>query len=177
MSPLQTQPSMVCCEGIPYKGTLARNLRCSRRRRIGVDRLALTSPSVVHCQFFELFGVCQSTASKLVSLWNCSAAHELLLSDKIFSSSKADNPPPFNLRCPQNPQNNTNHKKKQPMKNIWPEKPGACAQNSTPPQQLYSATVKKNTKHDSFDVSQVMPQMSQMMTQWGQMLSIIQSKI
>ncbi|GFS91140.1 hypothetical protein TNCV_2214831 [Trichonephila clavipes] len=67
-------------------------------------------------------------------------------------------------------------KKKQPTKNVWQEKPGARAQDSTPPQQLYSAAVKKNTKHD-FDVSQVMTQMSQMMTQWGQMLSIIQAKI
>ncbi|GFU08618.1 RNA-directed DNA polymerase from mobile element jockey [Trichonephila clavipes] len=66
---------------------------------------------------------------------------------------------------PQNPKNNTNNnKKKQPMKNVWQEKPGARAQNSTPPQQLYSAAVKKNTNHD-FDVSQVMSQMSQMMTQ------------
>ncbi|GFX86939.1 hypothetical protein TNCV_1530281 [Trichonephila clavipes] len=63
--------------------------------------------------------------------------------------------------CPKNPKNNTNNnKKKQPMKNVWQEKPGARAQNSTPPQQLYSAAVKKNTNHD-FDVSQVMSQMSQ----------------
>ncbi|GFU75998.1 putative RNA-directed DNA polymerase from transposon X-element [Trichonephila clavipes] len=52
------------------------------------------------------------------------------------------------------------------MKNVWQEKPGARAQNSTPPQQLYSAAVKKNTNHD-FDVSQVMSQMSQMMTHWN----------
>ena len=33
----------------------------------GVDRHALTSPSVVHCQFFELFRSRRSTASKLAS--------------------------------------------------------------------------------------------------------------
>ncbi|GFS94212.1 uncharacterized protein TNCV_3786691 [Trichonephila clavipes] len=48
----------------------------------GVDRHALTSPSVVHCQFLELFGARRSTASKLTSLWNCSAAHELIWKDK-----------------------------------------------------------------------------------------------
>ncbi|GFY26048.1 uncharacterized protein TNCV_1917981 [Trichonephila clavipes] len=36
---------------------------------------------VVHCQFFELFDAHQSTASKIASLWNGSAAHELLLRD------------------------------------------------------------------------------------------------
>ncbi|GFV49689.1 uncharacterized protein TNCV_4042631 [Trichonephila clavipes] len=40
------------------------------------------------------------------------------------------------------------------MKNVWQEKPGARAQNTTPPQQLYSAAVKKNTKHDSSAVTQ-----------------------
>ncbi|GFX62272.1 hypothetical protein TNCV_3306451 [Trichonephila clavipes] len=48
----------------------------------GVDRRALTSTSIVHCQVFELFSACRSTASKLASLWNCSAAHELLLLDR-----------------------------------------------------------------------------------------------
>ncbi|GFU99161.1 retrovirus-related Pol polyprotein from transposon 17.6 [Trichonephila clavipes] len=97
---------------ILYKGTLARNPRCSRRRRndetgisthVAVDQLAAnylekavwpfsamwsryrSSPSVVHCQFSELLGARWSTASKLASLWNCSAVHELLLRDrKVF---------------------------------------------------------------------------------------------
>ncbi|GFU65763.1 uncharacterized protein TNCV_5058971 [Trichonephila clavipes] len=90
--------------GILYKGTLARNSRCSRCRRTDevdisppvaedhgaancldeairsftaeqvVDRRALTPPSVVHCLFFELFSARRSTASKLASLWNSSAA-------------------------------------------------------------------------------------------------------
>ncbi|GFV31645.1 uncharacterized protein TNCV_692191 [Trichonephila clavipes] len=45
MSPLQTQPSMVCPEGIVYKGTLACNPRCSRRRRI--DEADISTPVVV----------------------------------------------------------------------------------------------------------------------------------
>ncbi|GFY13604.1 hypothetical protein TNCV_4959741 [Trichonephila clavipes] len=48
----------------------------------GVDRRVLTSPSFIHCQCFELFGARRSTASKLVSPWNCSAAHELLLCNR-----------------------------------------------------------------------------------------------
>ncbi|GFS87938.1 hypothetical protein TNCV_3426881 [Trichonephila clavipes] len=48
----------------------------------GVDRRALTSPFIVHCQFFELFGARRTTASKLASLWNYSAAHELLFRDR-----------------------------------------------------------------------------------------------
>ncbi|GFX43354.1 uncharacterized protein TNCV_4873741 [Trichonephila clavipes] len=108
--------------GILYKGSLARNPRCSRRRRIdeadisvpvavdqraanclgkvyghsppygaGINRHALTSPSVVHCQFFELFGARRSPASKTcITLWNCSTTHELLLRDM----KETDNPPP-----------------------------------------------------------------------------------
>ncbi|GFU58771.1 uncharacterized protein TNCV_3089121 [Trichonephila clavipes] len=33
-------------------------------------------------QFFESFGARRSTASKLASLWNCSAAHEPLLRER-----------------------------------------------------------------------------------------------
>ncbi|GFX13015.1 hypothetical protein TNCV_3660101 [Trichonephila clavipes] len=42
----------------------------------------MTSPPVIHCQFFELFGARQSTASNLASLWNYYAAHEPLLRDR-----------------------------------------------------------------------------------------------
>ncbi|GFX28119.1 hypothetical protein TNCV_424461 [Trichonephila clavipes] len=49
---------------------------------VGIDCRTLPLPSVVNCQFFELFGACRSTASKLASLWKCSAAHELLLRDR-----------------------------------------------------------------------------------------------
>ncbi|GFX38714.1 uncharacterized protein TNCV_4188031 [Trichonephila clavipes] len=96
-----------------YKGTLVRNPRCSKRRRIdkaGISTLVIVHQcaancleeavrlfaamrircrssrvdftSVVHCQFFELFGDHRSTAFKLASLWNCSAAQELLLCDR-----------------------------------------------------------------------------------------------
>ncbi|GFV25418.1 transposable element Tc3 transposase [Trichonephila clavipes] len=108
--------------GILYKGALALNPRCSRRRRIdeanistpvavdqpaanchsppcgaGVDRRALTSPSVVHFQFFELFGARRSIASILASLWNCSAAHtSFYCAIEKSSFSKADNPPRSN---------------------------------------------------------------------------------
>ncbi|GFX79621.1 uncharacterized protein TNCV_826091 [Trichonephila clavipes] len=40
------------------------------------------SSFVIHCQFFELFGSRRSPAFKLASLWNCLAAHELLLRDR-----------------------------------------------------------------------------------------------
>ncbi|GFT58268.1 hypothetical protein TNCV_2117971 [Trichonephila clavipes] len=40
MSQLQTQPSMVCLEGDPIKGTLARNPRCSICRRIDEARIS-----------------------------------------------------------------------------------------------------------------------------------------
>ncbi|GFV83539.1 uncharacterized protein TNCV_5120291 [Trichonephila clavipes] len=46
MSPLQTQPSMVCRKGILYKGTLARNPRCSRRQR--TDEAVISTPVEVN---------------------------------------------------------------------------------------------------------------------------------
>ncbi|GFW99264.1 hypothetical protein TNCV_3980891 [Trichonephila clavipes] len=40
------------------------------------------SPSVVHCEFFQLFGAPSVHCFKLVSLWNSTAAHELQLRDR-----------------------------------------------------------------------------------------------
>ncbi|GFX46096.1 uncharacterized protein TNCV_2094141 [Trichonephila clavipes] len=45
MNSLQTQPSMVCREGILYKGTLACNPRCLRHRRI--DEANISTPIAV----------------------------------------------------------------------------------------------------------------------------------
>ncbi|GFY30988.1 hypothetical protein TNCV_1629611 [Trichonephila clavipes] len=47
----------------------------------GVDHHALTSLSVVHREFFELFSARRSAASKLASLSYCSTADELQLRD------------------------------------------------------------------------------------------------
>ncbi|GFX14892.1 hypothetical protein TNCV_1486341 [Trichonephila clavipes] len=83
MSSLQTQLSMVCREEDPVQRHPCTKLYGhSPPCEAGVDRRSLTSPSVVHSQFFELFGARRSTAFKLASLWNCSAAHELLLRDR-----------------------------------------------------------------------------------------------
>ncbi|GFW29473.1 transposable element Tc3 transposase [Trichonephila clavipes] len=45
---------------------------------------------------FRVFGVRRFTASKLASLWKCSAAHELYCVIEKFSSLKTDNPPRSN---------------------------------------------------------------------------------
>ncbi|GFX34443.1 hypothetical protein TNCV_3656811 [Trichonephila clavipes] len=41
----------------------------------------LMSSSVIHFQSLEFYGARRSTVSKLASLWNCFAAHKLLLDD------------------------------------------------------------------------------------------------
>ena len=98
MRPLQSQPSMVCRDGDKVTLALSPWCSRSRRideadistpvavanvllstwRKLsdnplpyveGIDRRALMSPSIVHCQFFELFGGRQLIASKLASLW------------------------------------------------------------------------------------------------------------
>ncbi|GFU32674.1 RNA-directed DNA polymerase from mobile element jockey [Trichonephila clavipes] len=110
------------------------------------SRFCNRAPRCLKCSGCHLTSDCKKPNKAPAKCANCSGPHPANFSG-----------------CPQNPKNNANNnKKKQPMKNVWQEKPGARAQNSTPPQQLYSAAVKKNTNHD-FDVSQVM---SQMMTQF-----------
>ncbi|GFU26719.1 hypothetical protein TNCV_1837891 [Trichonephila clavipes] len=54
----------------------------------GVDRRALMLPSVIHRQFFELFGALMSIASKLASLRNCATAHDLLLCNRNILLAK-----------------------------------------------------------------------------------------
>ncbi|GFT98255.1 probable RNA-directed DNA polymerase from transposon X-element [Trichonephila clavipes] len=111
------------------------------------SRFCNRAPRCLKCSGGHLTSDCKKPNKAPAKCANCSGPHPANFSG-----------------CPKNPKNNTNNnKKKQPMKNVWQEKPGARAQNSTPPQQLYSAAVKKNTNHD-FDVSQVM---SQMMTHWN----------
>ncbi|GFV55302.1 uncharacterized protein TNCV_5010491 [Trichonephila clavipes] len=70
MSPLQTQPSMICHEGILYKGTLARNPRCSRRRRIdeahisipvAVDQRAANCLEEAERSFAAIWSRCRSS--------------------------------------------------------------------------------------------------------------------
>ncbi|GFS85004.1 uncharacterized protein TNCV_1306111 [Trichonephila clavipes] len=57
------------------------------------------SPSVVHCQFFELFGARRSTASKLSHDCRTVPLHtSSYCAIEKSSFSKADNPPPFKLR-------------------------------------------------------------------------------
>ena len=45
MSPLQTQLSIVCREGILYKSILARSLRCSRLQRF--DEIGIITPVAI----------------------------------------------------------------------------------------------------------------------------------
>ncbi|GFV84771.1 uncharacterized protein TNCV_4297531 [Trichonephila clavipes] len=68
-------------EGILYKGTLARNPRCSKCR--GIDDAEFSTPVVADQRTAKcLKESVRSTASKLASLGNCSAAHELLWRDR-----------------------------------------------------------------------------------------------
>ncbi|GFW88576.1 hypothetical protein TNCV_828451 [Trichonephila clavipes] len=64
---------------------------------LGVYHHALKSPSFVDSQFFELFGARGSTASQLASLWNCFAAHELVLYDRKILLHEGRRFSPFKL--------------------------------------------------------------------------------
>ncbi|GFX74908.1 hypothetical protein TNCV_1844801 [Trichonephila clavipes] len=89
MSPFQTQPPMTKVLPIAWKKMYSHSPPCGA----GVDRSTLTSPSVIHCRFFELFVARRSTSSKLPSLWNCSTARELLLRNRKILLLEGDDPP------------------------------------------------------------------------------------
>ncbi|GFX12556.1 uncharacterized protein TNCV_3156771 [Trichonephila clavipes] len=75
MSPLQTQLSMVCHEGIQYKGTLARNPQCSRSQRIdeaGIGTLPAVDQGDYNCleealqSFIVMRSRCRSTSADVI---------------------------------------------------------------------------------------------------------------
>ncbi|GFV02672.1 hypothetical protein TNCV_2743451 [Trichonephila clavipes] len=76
-------PSPAVVDGLPTFVTVAqRAINCLEEAVRSFTTIssrcqlfALTSPPVVHYQFFELLGARRSPASKLASLWNCSAEH------------------------------------------------------------------------------------------------------
>ncbi|GFW77586.1 hypothetical protein TNCV_2499781 [Trichonephila clavipes] len=100
MSPLQTQLPMYTCSSRPT-GCQLPGGSCTVNHQppcgVSIDRRVVASPSVVHCQFFVLFG------SLLPNSHHCGTVplHTSSCSNSRggkSSFSKTDNPPPFKLR-------------------------------------------------------------------------------
>ncbi|GFU98689.1 hypothetical protein TNCV_1765131 [Trichonephila clavipes] len=68
------------------------------------------------------------------------------------------------------------HKTK-PTKNVWQERAAARKDIKKQPTPSFAEVVKKGTNNNSLDAKEVMTKMAQMMSQWGQMLSLLQTKL
>ncbi|GFY32595.1 nucleic-acid-binding protein from transposon X-element [Trichonephila clavipes] len=110
----------------------------------------------------------------------CSGGH---LTSECTKSAKApakcancSGPHPANFSgCPKNPIN-TKTTKSKAAKNVWQELAAARKQNSNQSKPSF-AEVVKGSKNNSLDAKEVMTKMAQMMSQWGDMLSLLQSKL
>ncbi|GFW71216.1 hypothetical protein TNCV_536341 [Trichonephila clavipes] len=73
------------------------------------------------------------------------------------------------------PQESHQHKTQQEKttKNVWQERAAARKENKKQPTPSFAEAVK-GTKNNSLDAKEVM---AQMMSQWGQMLSLLQTKL
>ncbi|GFT45297.1 hypothetical protein TNCV_2452231 [Trichonephila clavipes] len=77
--------------------------------------------------------------------------------------------------CPQNPIN-TKPNKTKATKNVWQERAAARKQSQKQTKPSF-AEVVKGTNNNSLDAKEVITKMAQMMSQWGEMLSLLQSKL
>ncbi|GFW49350.1 RNA-directed DNA polymerase from mobile element jockey [Trichonephila clavipes] len=85
-------------------------------------------------------------------------------------------PHPANFSgCPKNPIN-TKTTKTKAAKNVWKERAAARKQNTNNSKPSFAEVVKGST-NNSLDAKEVMTKMAQMMSQWGEMLSLLQSKL
>ncbi|GFU96932.1 probable RNA-directed DNA polymerase from transposon X-element [Trichonephila clavipes] len=112
------------------------------------SRFCARAPKCLKCSGGHLTSECTKSAKAPAKCANCSGPH----------------PANFSL-CPKNPIN-TKPNKNKTTKNVWQERAAARKENKKQPTPSF-AEVVKGTKNNSLDAKEVM---TQMMTQWGQML-------
>ncbi|GFS63754.1 uncharacterized protein TNCV_1127921 [Trichonephila clavipes] len=85
-------------------------------------------------------------------------------------------PHPANFSgCPKNPIN-TKTTKTKASKNVWQEHAAARKQNTKQTKPSF-AEIVKGSSNNSLYAKEVMTKMAQMMSQWGDMLSLLQSRL
>ncbi|GFU19889.1 nucleic-acid-binding protein from transposon X-element [Trichonephila clavipes] len=147
--------------------------------RVAVERLNKSTmpPQCYRCQeFFHHSRFCARAPKCL----KCSGGH---LTSECTKSAKApakwancSGPHPANFSgCPKNPIN-TKPNKTKPTKNVWQERAAARKQNQKQSKPSF-AEIVKGTNNNSLDAKEVITKMAQMMSQWGEMLSLLQSKL
>ncbi|GFT88254.1 nucleic-acid-binding protein from transposon X-element [Trichonephila clavipes] len=147
--------------------------------RVSVEPLNKSTlpPQCYRCQeFFHHSRFCTRAPKCL----KCSGGH---LTSEFTKSAKApakcancSGPHPANFSgCPKNPIK-TKTTKSKAAKNVWQERAAARKQNCNQSKPSF-AEVAKGSKNNSLDAKEVITKMAQMMSQWGDMLSLLQSKL
>ncbi|GFS30944.1 nucleic-acid-binding protein from transposon X-element [Trichonephila inaurata madagascariensis] len=123
------------------------------------SRFCARAPKCLKCSGGHLTSECTKSAKAQAKCANCSGPHPANFSG-----------------CPKNPINTKNNKNK-PTKNVWKERAAAHKEKVSQQKPTFSEVVKGTQNTESLDAKAVMTQMAQMMTQWGQMLPILQTEL
>ncbi|GFV98162.1 nucleic-acid-binding protein from transposon X-element [Trichonephila clavipes] len=124
------------------------------------SRFCARAPKCLKCSGGHLTSECTKSAKAPAKCANCSGSHPANFSG-----------------CPKNPIN-TKPNKNKPTKNVWQERAAARKETKQQPTPSFAEVVKKKgTNNNSLDAKEVMTQMAQMMSQWEQMLSLLQTKL
>ncbi|GFV11012.1 nucleic-acid-binding protein from transposon X-element [Trichonephila clavipes] len=122
------------------------------------SRFCTRAPKCLKCSGGHLTSECTKSAKAPAKCANCSGPHPANFSG-----------------CPKNPIN-TKTTKTKAAKNVWQKRAAARKQNSNQSKPSF-AEVVKGSKNNSLDAKEVITKMAQMMSQWGDMLSLLQSKL
>ncbi|GFT63897.1 nucleic-acid-binding protein from transposon X-element [Trichonephila clavipes] len=122
------------------------------------SRFCTRAPKCLKCSGGHLTSECTKSAKAPAKCANCSGPHPANFSG-----------------CPKNPIN-TKTTKTKAAKNVWQERAAARKQNSKQSKPSF-AEIVKGSNNNSLDAKEVMTKMAQMMSQWGDMLSLLQSRL
>ncbi|GFY32010.1 RNA-directed DNA polymerase from mobile element jockey [Trichonephila clavipes] len=122
------------------------------------SRFCTRAPKCLKCSGGHLTSECTKSAKAPAKCANCSGPHPANFSG-----------------CPKNPIN-TKTTKSKAAKNVWQERAAARKQNTNQSKPSF-AEVVKGSKNNSLAAKEVITKMAQMMSQWGDMLSLLQSKL
>ncbi|GFX41523.1 nucleic-acid-binding protein from transposon X-element [Trichonephila clavipes] len=122
------------------------------------SRFCTRAPKCLKCSGGHLTSECTKSAKAPAKCANCSGPHPANFSG-----------------CPKNPIN-TKSTKTKATKNVWQERAAARKQNSKQTKPSF-AEIVKGSSNNSLDAKEVITKMAQMMSQWGDMLSLLQSRL
>ncbi|GFU59788.1 nucleic-acid-binding protein from transposon X-element [Trichonephila clavipes] len=123
------------------------------------SRFCTRAPKCLKCSGGHLTSECTKSAKAPAKCANCSGPHPANFSG-----------------CPKKPHQHQNNKVKSDEKRL--ARACGCAQAKfKQSKHSFAAEVVKGSKNNSLDAKEVMTKMAQMMSQWGDMLSLLQSKL